>query len=91
MDDPKYDAIIERANVEAVAANRDDAFGQWAAEMIGSREGEEEVFLRGAKTFFRNVQTSRRAGIYYLATLFRADRDELKRYLRFKGVVNLKD
>jgi hypothetical protein len=87
---PRYDEIIERATVEELS-KRTDGVGQWAMEMIGSTD-EEAVFINGARSFLTNYgQKSRRRAITYLAQTFGADRSELKRYLRFKGLVNLLD
>lgn len=88
--DPDYNAVIPRAAVEELAKG-DDALGQWAQEMIASTD-EESVFLRGAKTYFASAdQAKRRKALAFLATLFGASRADLKRYLRFKGIVNLMD
>ena len=53
---------------------------------------EEAIFLKGARVYFRNIdQRRRRLALAALANTFTADRQELKRYLRFKGIVNLMD
>lgn len=90
MPDPDYYSIIRRETVEALAEG-DDALAQWAREMIGSVD-EEAVFLRGARVYFANSdRAKRRKAIWYLASTFGAEREELKRYLRFKGLVNQLD
>ena len=61
------------------------------ADRCASKD-EEAIFLRGARVFFeRSGQKKRRLALASLARTFRADRHELKRYLRFKGLVNLMD
>ena len=88
--DPDYYAIISRKTVEALAQGTDNV-AIWAQQMLASTD-EEAMFLRGARVFFeRSAQTKRRKALAALARTFRADRHELKRYLRFKGLVNLMD
>jgi hypothetical protein len=89
--DPDYSRIISREGVQA-AADGNDKLAQWAQEMLAATD-EEAVFIRGARTYFRNVdQERRRAALTYLAVLFKVERkQDLKRYLRFKGIVNLMD
>ena len=59
--------------------------------MIRGVEDEETVFLRGARVYFRADQKKRRRAIAFLAAVFDVPREELKRYLLFKGLVNLTD
>jgi hypothetical protein len=90
VSDPDYYSIISRATVERLSKG-DDAIARWALEMISSSD-EEDVFLRGARSYFERAdQTKRRKALWFLASTFEADRAELKRYLRFKGKVNLTD
>lgn len=89
-DDPDYFEIVRREAVEKVAEG-DDTVARWALEIISSVD-EEAVFLRGARTFFeRAPRDKRRIAITFLAATFGVKREELKRYLRFKGLVNLMD
>jgi hypothetical protein len=89
--DPDFHTIISRATVERLARGSDNV-AVWALEMLSSAEGEEAVFLRGARAYLRNIdRTKRRRAITALATTFEVKRDELKRYLRFKGLVNVTD
>lgn len=88
--DPDYYAIISRDAVED-RANGSDKLAAWAREMLSEKD-EEAVFLRGARVYFRNIdQRRRRRALAILAEMFAADRQELKRYLRFKGILNLMD
>ena len=90
MADPDYYTIISRETVKALAQGTDNV-AIWAREMRASKD-EEAIFLRGARVFFeRSGQKKRRLALASLARTFRADRHELKRYLRFKGLVNLMD
>jgi hypothetical protein len=60
--------------------------------MISSAEVEEAVFLKGVRVYLQNAgQSKRRRAIAFLAKTFGAKREDLKRYLRFKGLVNLTD
>lgn len=89
--DPDYYVMVSRETVEALSRVSDYALATWALEMLSS-EDEEAVFLRGARVFFeRSGQEKRRKAITYLATVFGANRQEMKRYLRFKGLVNQMD
>ncbi len=88
--DPDFHEIILRTTVEALAEGA-DGLAVVALEMISSADGEEAVFLRRVKPFFRVHQARRRFALTALATAFKADRSELKRYLLFKGVLNAGD
>jgi hypothetical protein len=88
--DPDYYAIIPRAAVEELAKG-EGKLAIWTREMLANTD-EEAVFLRGARTYFQNADRNhRRKALAFLATMFGASRSELKRYLRFKSVVNLMD
>jgi hypothetical protein len=88
--DPDYYLIVSRETVTALSKGTDNV-ALWAQEMLANRD-EEAVFLRGARVYFeRSGQAKRRQAIAFLAHTFRAKREDLKRYLRFKGLVNLKD
>lgn len=88
--DPDYYALIRREIVVDLS-QRPDKLGVWALEMLSARD-EEEVFLRGARVFLTAYGIERRtASITFLAGTFGVDRSELKRYLRFKGLVGPKD
>ncbi|HKY21011.1 MAG TPA: hypothetical protein VJM31_07315 [Vicinamibacterales bacterium] len=90
--DPDYNNLIARATVEELAKlPEDDKLGIWAREMLRATD-EEAVFLRGARVFVNNYgRNKRRAALALLAMTFDADPAALKRYLRFKGLVNEKD
>jgi hypothetical protein len=88
--DPDYSAIVARATVERLAQGTDEV-ATWAKEML-SQPDEEAVFLRGVRVYFeRSARTKRRQALAFLAATFDAKREDLKRYLRFKGIVNLMD
>lgn len=88
--DPDFDSLFRRDVVEKLA-KRDDRLGVLALEMISSTD-EEAVFLKGAKTFFNGCDLKkRRMAIAFLANAFEIDRVAFKRYVRFKGLVNLMD
>lgn len=90
MSDPDYYSIISRETVVALSKGNDNV-AIWAQEMIASGD-EEAVYLRGARVYFeRSGLTKRRQALAFLAHTFRAKREDLKRYLRFKGLVNLMD
>lgn len=88
--DPEYDALISRGRVEQLA-NGDDNVAIWAREMLAATD-EEAVFLRGVRVYFERAgRTKRRESLGKLSLLFEAKHADLKRYLRFKGLVNLMD
>lgn len=88
--DPDYFAIISRETVERLAQG-DDKVAMWAREMLGQLD-EEAIFLRGARAYFESVGLSkRREALASLAVTFDVKREDLKRYLRFKGLVNRMD
>jgi len=87
---PDYYQIISRVAVEECASGT-DRLAKWAQEMLENRD-EEAIFLTGARVYFRNSdQRRRRRALAALAALFNADRSELKRYLKFKGILNQTD
>jgi hypothetical protein len=89
-EDPDYDKLIVRSTVERLAEGTDDT-ALWAQEMLSNRD-EEAVFLKGARAYFHSVdRNKRRFALAALAATFDVKRQELKRYLRFKGIVNLMD
>jgi hypothetical protein len=88
--DPDYFAIVRRETVERVSQGADNV-ALWAREMLGQAD-EEAVFLRGVRVYFeRAPRDKRRQALAFLAKTFDAKPAELKRYLRFKGIVNLMD
>jgi hypothetical protein len=90
VSDPNYYAIISRETVTRLAEGS-DAVGVWARKMLEAFD-EEAEFLRGAQVFFNNTdRDKRRFALASLASTFGAKREDLKRYLRFKGLVNLMD
>lgn len=89
-EDPDYDRLIQRSTIERLAQGS-DRVAIWAQEMLSSRD-EEAVFLRGVRVYFeRAARKKRRVALAYLAHIFDVKREDLKRYLRFKGIVNLMD
>jgi hypothetical protein len=91
--DPDYYAIISRGTVEEMAAKRsdDDPLGILAREMVASTD-EEAVFKRAVRAYISKTdQQRRRHAIAVLAGAFRVDRSELKRLLRYWGLVNESD
>jgi hypothetical protein len=89
--DPDFYAIVSRDAV-AAAAQGTDTVALWAQEMMESIEGEEAVFLRVARVYLASADRyKRRAALTFFARSFGAKPEDLKRYLRFKGLVNLMD
>jgi hypothetical protein len=90
MSDPDYYAIISREAVVTLA-NRPDALGELASRMLASTD-EQEVFRNASRAYISKAdQSRRRLAIAALAQAFSADRAELKRLLRFWGIVNERD
>ena len=86
-DDPNYFSIIPREAIER-ASKRDDALGALATRMLSSVD-EENIFRNGVRAYISKTdQSRRRHAIAALASTFAADRAELKRLLRFWGIVN---
>jgi hypothetical protein len=89
--DPDYYAIISRQAIEEAAASlsEDDPLGILAREMLAAID-EREVFKRAVRGYISKTdQKKRRFAITALAATFGVkDRGELKRLLRFWGLVN---
>ena len=89
-DDPDYYAIISRAAVESVA-EQPNALGALARAMLATSD-EQPIFRNGARAYISKTdQKRRRFALAALAATFGADRTELKRLLRFWGIVNERD